>query len=62
MNPYDWIKIHTFLRKRKEVEKYKHYLQHVGLMIRCYISEIAKDDFELRKMFNCTVSDTNDTA
>ena len=46
MNPYDWIKIHTLLRKRSD-DRYKNYLQHIGLMIKFYISEIAKEDFAI---------------
>ena len=58
MNPYDWIKIHSILRKRKE-ERYKHYLNHVTLMLKSYITEIAKEDFALADKFNRTVSEPN---
>ena len=61
MNLYDWIRIHSALRKRKE-DKYKNYLQHVGLMIKAYIFEIAKKEFDLAEKFNRTVVEPNDTS
>ena len=35
MNPFDWFNIFWLLKRKKEVEKYKHYLQHIKLMIKC---------------------------
>ena len=61
MNPYDWIRIHTILRKRK-VERYKNYLQHIRMMLKAYISEIAKEDFGLAENFNRKVAEPNDTS
>ena len=61
MNPYDWIKIHTILRKRND-DRYKNYLNHVGLMLKSYIIEIAKEDFEIADRFQRTVKAPNDTS
>ena len=60
MNPYDWIKIHTILRKRKD-DRYKHYLNHVTMMLKSYITEIAKEDFAIADKFERTVKAPNDT-
>ncbi|KAL4584377.1 hypothetical protein LXL04_008977 [Taraxacum kok-saghyz] len=61
MNPYDWIKIHTILLKRKD-DSYKNYLNHVGLMLKSYITEVAKEDFEIADKFQRTVKAPNDTS
>ena len=61
MNPYDWIKIHTILRKRKD-DRYKHYLTHITLMLKSYITEIAKEDFGIANRFQRTVKAPNDTS
>jgi len=60
MNPYDWIKIHTILRKRKD-DRYKHYLNHVTMMLKSYITEIAKEDFAIADKFERTVKAPNGT-
>ena len=61
MNPYDWIKIHTILRKRKD-DRYKNYLNHMTLMLKAYITEIAKEDYEIANKFQRTVKAPNDTS
>ncbi|KAL4568114.1 hypothetical protein LXL04_023715 [Taraxacum kok-saghyz] len=61
MNPYDWIKIHTMLRKRND-DRYKYYLNHITQMLKCYITEIAKEDYEIANRFKCTVKAPNDTS
>ena len=41
--------------------RYKHYLNHMRLMIKSYITEIAKEDFEISQRFQRTVKAPNDT-
>ena len=60
MNPYDWIKMHQMLIQRND-PKYKHYVNHLKLMIKFYIAEIAKEDFEISQRFDRTVKAPNDT-
>ena len=62
MNPFDLFNIFWLLNRKKEVEKYKHYLRHIKLMIKCYISEIGKEDFEVAQKFDRTVEAPNDTT
>ena len=62
MNPFDWLNILWLLNRKKEPEKYKHYLVHIKSMLKCYISEIAKEDFEVAQKFDRTVEAPNDTA
>ena len=62
MNPFDWFNIFWLLNRKKEPEKYKHYLRHIKSMLKCYISEIGKEDFEVAKKFDRTVEAPNDTA
>ena len=61
MNPYDWIKMHSIL-KQKNDPKYQHYMNHLRLMIKSYIAEIAKEDFEISQRFERTVKAPNDTS
>ena len=62
MNPFDWFSIFWSLSKNKEAEKYTHYLNHVRSMLRLYISEIGKEDFEVAKKFDRTVEAPHDIA
>jgi len=60
MNPYDWIKMHQMLVQRND-QKYKNYVNHLRLMIKHYIADIAKEDFEIAQRFDRTVNAPNDT-
>ncbi|KAL4554680.1 hypothetical protein LXL04_037282 [Taraxacum kok-saghyz] len=60
MNPFDWINMHQMLIQRND-SKYKHYVNHLKLMIKFYIAEIAKEDFEISQRFERTVNAPNDT-
>ena len=59
MNPYDWIKMHQMLVQRND-QKYKNYVNHLRLMIKHYIADIAKEDFEIAQRFDRTVNAPND--
>ena len=47
---------------RKEIEKYKHHIIHLKFMIRNYIGEIKKEDFEITEVFKKTVPEKNMTT